>query len=347
MPGGFVHLDVRSFFSLKEGAFSPEALARRAAELHMPAIALADRDGLYGTARFVDACEREGVRPILGASLTVREAGTLPLPRSGRRSADASVVLFARDAAGYANLCRLVTDAHMTGERGDPSLTPEQICAHAEGLVALLGPSSPPGALALAGRIDAGRRAAMPYREAFGERAFVAVQHRLEQDSDREIRALLRLSERAELRAVATNPVRYLVPEDAFLADALECMRELVPINRSNVSRRNAEGWLKPATGMRALFGERPDLVTATLEIAESCAFDIGLRTVRFPEFPTPSGRHASSVLAERSWRGLERRGVRQPWHSTALRRQVPEPISADPRADRAALRRQSHRAPV
>jgi error-prone DNA polymerase len=311
MPGGFVHLDVRSFFSLKEGAFSPEALARRAAELQMPAVALADRDGLYGTARFVDACEREGVRPILGASLTVREPGTLPFPRSGRRSADASVVLLARNTAGYANLCRLVTDAHMTGERGDPSLTPEQICAHAEGLVALLGPSSPPGSLALAGRIDAGRRAAMPYREAFGERAFVAVQHRLEQDSDREIRALLRLSDRAELRAIATNPVRYLVPEDAYLADALECMRELVPINRSNVSRRNAEGWLKPATEMRALFHERPDLVTATLQIAESCAFDIGLRTVRFPDFPTPRGRNASSVLAERSWRGLEHRGMR------------------------------------
>src|SRR5215207_7468468 len=277
----------------------------------MPAVALADRDGIYGAARFVDACEREGVRPILGASLTVREPGTLPLPRSGRRSADASVVLLARDAGGYANLCRLVTDAHMTGERGDPSLTPEQICAHAEGLVALLGPSSPPGALALAGRIDAGRRAAMPFRQAFGERAFVAVQHRLEQDSDREIRALLRLSDRAELRAVATNPVRYLVPEDAYLADALECMRELVPINRSNVSRRNAEGWLKPVTEMRALFHERPDLITATLQIAESCAFDIGLRTVRFPDFPTPRGRNASSVLAERSWRGLERRGMR------------------------------------
>ena len=311
MTAPFVHLDVRSFFSLKEGAFSPEALVRRAAELQMPAVALADRDGLYGAARFVEACEREGVRPILGASLTVREPGTLPLPRSGRRSVDASVVLLARNTTGYANLCRLVTDAHMTGERGDPSLTPEQICAHSEGLVALLGPSSPPGALALAGRIDAGRRAAEPYREAFGERAFVAVQHRLERDSDREIRALLRLSDRAELRAVATNPVRYLVPEDAFLADALECMRELVPINRSNVSRRNAEGWLKPSTEMRALFHERPDLVTATLQIAESCAFDIGLRTVRFPDFPTPPGRNASSVLAERSRRGLERRGMR------------------------------------
>ena len=206
MPGGLVHLDVRSFFSLKEGAFSPEALARRAAELQMPAVALADRDGLYGAARFADACEREGVRPIFGASLTVREAGTLPLSRGRTRPADASVILLARDAAGYANLCRLVTDAHMTGERGDPSLTPEQVCAHAGGLVALLGPDSPPGALAAAGRIDAARRALEPYRDAFGERAFVAVQHRLEEDSDRQIRSLLRLAERAEVRAVATNP---------------------------------------------------------------------------------------------------------------------------------------------
>ncbi len=311
MDHAFVHLDVRSYFSIKEGAFSPEALARRAAELEMPAVALTDRDGLYGAARFVDACGREGVRPILGSSLTVREGGTLPLPRIGRKPADASVLVLARDATGYANLCRLVTDAHVAGERGDPSLTPEQVCAHAGGLVALLGPASPPGELAHAGRIDAARRALDPYREAFGDRLFVAVQHRLEEGSPREIRALLRLAERAEVRPVATNPVRYLVPEDAFLADALECMRELVPVNRTNVSRRNAEGWLKPAAEMRALFAERPDLVTTTLEIAESCRFDLGLRTVRFPDFPTPAGRSASSVLAERCWRGLKRRGMR------------------------------------
>jgi error-prone DNA polymerase len=327
----FVHLDVRSFFSLKEGAFSPEELARRAAELAMPAVALADRDGLYGAARFVAACEREGVRPILGASLTVRDAGTLPLPRgvrgaqavnpngragaprssTGRRPPDASVLVLARDRTGYANLCWLITDAHLMGERGDPSLTPEQICAHASGLVVLLGPSSPAGALAIAGRLDAARRALDPYREAFGDRLFVAVQHRLEEGSTREIRALLRLAERAGTRAVATNPVRYLVPEDAFLADALECMRELVPISRANVSRRNAEGWLKPAAEMRALFAERPALVSATLEIAESCSFDLGLRRIRFPDFPTPPGRSASSVLAERCWRGLERRNLR------------------------------------
>jgi error-prone DNA polymerase len=318
VPGAFVHLDVRSYFSLKEGAFSPEHLARRAAELGMPAVVLADRDGLYGAARFVAACEREGVRPILGASLTLREAGTLPLPRvvrggrpDSRMTKDASVLLLARDEGGYANLCRLVTDAHMTGERGDPSLTPEQVCAHAGGLVAILGHESPPGTLALAGRTDAARRAIDPYREAFGDRLFVGVQNRVEESSAREVRALLRLAERADARAVATNPVRYLVPEDAFLADALECMRELVPISRTNVTRRNAEGWLKPVSEMRALFAERPDLLTASHEIAEDCAFDLDLRRVRFPDFPTPPGRSASSVLAERSWRGLERRGMK------------------------------------
>ena len=173
------------------------------------------------------------------------------------------------------------------------------------------GPASPPGTLAIAGRIDAAITALDPYREAFGDRAYVSVQHRLEEDSAHQVRALLRLSERAEVRSVATNPVRYLVPQDAFLADALECMRELVPINRTNVSRRNAEGWLKPANEMRALFAERPDLAGATLEIAESCTFDLGLRRVRFPSFPTPPDRSASSVLAERCWRGLDRRGMR------------------------------------
>jgi DNA polymerase III alpha subunit len=126
---GFVHLDVRSAFSLKEGAFVPEHLAALAAEMVLPAVALTDRDGLYGAARFVSACEREGISPILGASLTIREEGR-----------DAPLVLLAQDERGYANLCRLITDAHMLGARGDSSITATQVCAHAAGMVALAGP---------------------------------------------------------------------------------------------------------------------------------------------------------------------------------------------------------------
>jgi error-prone DNA polymerase len=165
----FVHLDVRSCFSLKEGAFTPEQLVSRAALLGMPAVAICDRDGLYGAARFVKACEEQGVKPILGASLTVRGGGPPPddgkaarrVPKPpGRRDADDThIVLLAQDAVGYSNLCRLITDAHMLGERSDPSVTASQVCAHAAGLVALLGPTSAPGRLAVAGRIDAASQA--------------------------------------------------------------------------------------------------------------------------------------------------------------------------------------------
>ena len=246
------------------------------------------RDDPDRAARFAVACEREGVRPILGASLTL--------------DGGAYVVLLARDMAGYSNLCRLITDAHMMGERGEPSLALAQVCAHANGLTALLGPRSPSGALALRGQMDAARRVLAPFREAFGENCFVAVENRMEAGSPAEVRTMLRLAESTDTKAVATNAVRYLVPEDAFLADALECMRRIVPIASNNVTRTNSEGYLKSAREMRGLFAERPDLCDATLDIAESCTFDIGLKQVHFPEFPTPAG---SSPIVDRP---IERR---------------------------------------
>ena len=319
----FVHLDVRSCFSLKEGAFTPEQLAARvaahdpaanAARSDHPAVAMTDRDGLYGAARFVRGCEAEGVRAILGASITVR-ANTPRRKNEGAGrgvdGADAHVVLLATDDIGYANLCRLITDAHMLGERGDPWVDPVQICAHAAGLVAIAGPGSHPGRAAARGRVDHAARLLDPFREAFGRRRlFVGVEHRFEGGSADEIRAMLRLAERVGVRAVATNPVRYLEPGDAFVADVLECMRRLVPLASTNVTRRNAEGWLKPPAEMRALFSERPDLCDTTLDIADMCRYDLGLGRVHFPDFPTSDGRSADAVLAERSWRGVRDRGL-------------------------------------
>ena len=314
MATSFVHLDVRSCFSLKEGAFTPEQLVARAAELRMPAVALTDRDGLYGAARFVTACQREGVRPILGASLTVRASSPGGRgQRGGRGHGDAFVVLLAEDAIGYANLCRMLTDAHLLGERGDPWVATEQICAHAAGLTVLLGPRSHPGRLAAAGRLDAATTLAGPYREAFGsDRCAIAVEHRMEAGSETEIRAMLRFAERLDAAAVASNPVRYLQPADAFVADALECMRRIVPIASSNVTRTNAEGWLKEPAAMRALFAERPDVCDRSLAIAERVTFDLGLKQVHFPDFPTPDGRSPDALLAERSWRGVRERGMRE-----------------------------------
>ena len=225
-----MHLDVRSCFSLKEGALTPEQLARRAAELGMPAVAMTDRDGLYGAARFVARVHREGVQPILGASLTVRTGGMVVAeaagptavgmgvaartasPRSPPHDAATAphtpVVLLATDATGYANLCRLITDAHMLGERGDPSARlATQICAHAVGAGrAVVGPRSHAGRLAAAGRVDAAAGLLGPFREAFGARLFVGVEHRLEARSGDEVRAMLRLAERVDAGRSGNEP---------------------------------------------------------------------------------------------------------------------------------------------
>jgi error-prone DNA polymerase len=298
---GFIHLNGRSYFSIKDGAFSPEDLAERAAQLGMPAVTITDRDGLYGAPRFAAACRHYGVKPIFGATLTVRT-----------RRRDHLVTLLAKDAVGYGNLCRLITTAQMTGERGDPALTTGQICERSWGLICFLGPESEPGRLAAAGLHDSALAAVRPFRETFGSSdLFVEVQNRLEWESPTEIRRVLRLAEEADIPAVATNGVRYLVQEDAFLADILECMREIVPIASHHVSRKNAEGYLKTPAEMAAVFAERPDLIDRTVEIAERCEFDLGLGQIHFPKFPTPVGRSAGSVLAERCWRGLSDRGMK------------------------------------
>ncbi|MGH2710372.1 MAG: PHP domain-containing protein, partial [Actinomycetota bacterium] len=296
----FVHLHCRSYFSLKDGAYSPEDLALRAAELGMPAAAMTDRDTLLGAVRFTDACSRVGVRPILGAQLTLGE------DRSER------VVLLARDAAGYANLCRLISSAHSRGQRGEPWLSPREVMERAEGLVCLLGPESPPGRAARIGRPGAARELARPWREAFSPWCFVEVRDLLEPGGSGEVRRLLRLAAEAELPAVATNAVRHLVPDDAFLADALECMHEIAPVAEHHLTRWNTEGYLKPAPAMRALFADRPDLCDNSVRIAEACEFDLRLGGAHFPDFPTPAGRSATSLLAERCHSGLTRKPMRR-----------------------------------
>ena len=223
VPGSFVHLDVRSCFSLKEGAFTPEQLAARAAGLGMPAVAISDRDGLYGAARFVPACADAGVKPILGASLTVRA----PQPRGRGSERDTHVVLLAQDDTGYANLCRLITDAHMLGERGDPWVVPRRSARTRPGWSRSLGPRSHAGRRRDRGRADAAARLLAPFREAFGPSGLRGAWS-TGWSADRTTRSARCCGwpSGSSVRAVATNPVRYLVPEDAFVADALECMRQ-------------------------------------------------------------------------------------------------------------------------
>ena len=269
VPGPFVHLDVRSCFSLKEGAFTPEQLARRAAELGMPAVALTDRDGLYGAARFVNACEQRGREARSSAPRSPFAGRNACAAARGSRHADSRGRRRRRPARagrrGYANLCRLITDAHMLGERGDPSVDAEQICAHAARARRAPRAAFRAGRLAVAGRVDAAARA--PTRSA-RRSAPNGARRRRTSGGARTQRGGPR---DAAVRRTAGVARRRDEP------GALPGARGRVPRRRARVHARDRadrrqprharerRGLAEAGGAMRALFAERPDLCDATL----------------------------------------------------------------------------------
>src|SRR3954468_3599302 len=149
MPDPFVHLHVASGYSLRHGATHPADLVQRAADHGMDTLALTDRDGVYGVVKFVTACMRAGIRPILGTDLAY---GASPkkskAPARGGAFVDHKlprITVLAKDKRGWASVCRLVSATHLAGERGEPITTLDLVAAHIDGLVVLLGPDSAVG----------------------------------------------------------------------------------------------------------------------------------------------------------------------------------------------------------
>ena len=232
-----------------------------------------------------------------------RRAGRVWLREGGRRGEPRSPLAegvlttptswCSRDDTGYANLCRLVTDAHMTGSAATPRSRPSRSARTRAGSSRCSARPRCPGRLAIAAGSTPRARRSIRSRRRSGDvlrRRRAPGRGRLWRRDPRHAPP----GRRAELRRSATNPVRYLVPQDAFLADALECMRRIVPIPRRTSARERrglAEARARDAGAVR----RAPRPRDATSEIAELCTFDLGLRTVQFPEFPTPKGGSASS----------------------------------------------------
>ncbi|MFZ5850439.1 MAG: PHP domain-containing protein, partial [Actinomycetota bacterium] len=230
----FVHLHVASGYSLRYGAAAPHALVERAAEQGMDALALTDRDGLYGAVKFALACRAAGIRPLFGVDLAVAPAGSAPadsrpvgrrVPARGGATVDPRhprVTVLATGPAGWSALCRLVSATHLRGERGRPVSTLESIAEHAagEGLLVLLGPSSQVGRALAARRPDLARAELRRWRAAVPAGLVVVevVSHRGAGDTARAAR-LLGLATEERLPVVLTNAVRYVDPGDAPLAD--------------------------------------------------------------------------------------------------------------------------------
>ncbi|MFD6994605.1 DNA polymerase III subunit alpha [Streptomyces sp. NPDC059943] len=342
MPG-FTHLHTVSGFSLRYGASHPERLAESAAARDMDALALTDRDTLGGAVRFIDACEGQGIRPLFGVELAVAEPTGGPVHERDRAPAvrrrtpvrggafiDESAprtVFLARDgAAGWADLCRLVTTAHAAGDGGP--LLPWQD-NHGAGVTVLLGPDSGVGRALAAGRTGDAARLLAAWREIYGDALRLEVVHHGREGTGpgslRHAARTLGFAVEQGVRAVLGNAVRYADPGQGPVADVLDAARRLVPIDpRKGLD--SGERWLKDPVAMARTAelvagsaglgqGTAHRLLAMTRETAESCRVDpkddLGIGAVHFPE-PRLVGagrRTAARVLRSRVAAAMVLRG--------------------------------------
>ncbi|MBA4371105.1 MAG: error-prone DNA polymerase [Coriobacteriaceae bacterium] len=325
VSASFVHLHVHSDFSFMDGAAPLDALVERAISLGMPALALTDHQGLYGAVRFYRKALAAGIRPVIGAEVVVSAAGSLgeeaDLPPEERLSLSAPVgfgraagagfhlTLLARDIAGYRNLCRLLSRAHVRSGDDYSVVELSDLARMSEGLIGLSGcPCGEAGASVLAGRPARARDALATLARCFGEGDFfVELMNLLTPDSPRYVRALTDIADSLGLPVVATNDVHYVRREEFRLHDVLASAGAGVELPGPYI-RQNAELYLKPASEMRRLFAGLSRACDATLSIAERCELDLGLGAFHFPSVEIPRGETPYSVLSKLSWRGLEER---------------------------------------
>jgi DNA-directed DNA polymerase III PolC len=219
------------------------------------------------------------------------------------------VTVIARDATGYGNLCRLISDAHLGHERGEPRTTMAKIAERAEGLFVLSGCEGGEVARrAQAGAIPQAIDAARRWRDAIGDGYRIEVfDHRGYGDHTLRNR-LVRIARETGIKAVATNDVHYAAPIDAATHEVLHSIKEIVPLSRTRALRRNSEYFLKAPEEMRELFLDLPEPADETLRTAEQCEFDLDLGNYHFPHVPLPRGESPTALLARRCYEGAARR---------------------------------------
>ena len=303
----YIELHAASAFSFLEAASLPETLVARAAALEYPALALIDRDGVYGAPRFHRAAMAAGIRPIIGCALTIGEPG-----RDGAGARPWGLPVLVESPAGYRNLCRLVTRMKLRAPKGAGVLALEELEGATEGLVALGGREL----------LDAGRYGVGGLLDRvvglFGRtQVYVELQRHLLRDEEAANRVLGDLAAAFRVPVVATNGVRFAAPADRPLFDVLTCVRHHTDLDRAGRRiARNAERYLKPPAAMARLFADQPAAIAATRELADRLRYSMADLGYRFPEYPVPAGETMASFLRRMTDVGARERY--RPYHDRA-----------------------------
>ena len=303
----FIHLRVRSAYSLLEGATKADAIGALAAGMHMPAVGLTDRANLFGALEFSVSTKDSGVQPIVGCALPVSGIGEGPAERWARTP---TVVVLAQNEAGWRNLSILSSAAYLEAmDASEPHVPWERVAAHAEGLILLSGgPDGPADALFAAGKVKEGEAVLAQMAEAFGDRFYVELQrHGLAIEAASEP-GLVGWAYANDAPLVGTNDVYFAKPEMYRAHDALLCIADGAFLGQDERRRVTAEHWFKPAKAMRDLFADLPEACDNTLDIARRCAFMVQKRAPILPRFATAAGRTEAEELAHQAREGLRER---------------------------------------
>jgi error-prone DNA polymerase len=316
MTERYVELHAASAFSFLEGASQPEALIERAVALKMPAIALLDRNGVYGSARLHTSAKRNDVRAHVGAEIAVSSLGprlTPPVWLPHRHLVETvRLPLLCKSRQGYQNLCQLITQFKMresTKQEGAASF--DDLQQYAAGLVCFTGGDEGPLAAALTrGGEKAGREMIERMVRIFGQKnVYVELQRHHEREEEWRNQAALRIAQSLKLPVVATNGVRYATAYDREVLDLFTAVRNHAELDHAGrLLSINSHRHLRPASEMTALFRDARGATETTVELSSRLQFELGDLGYEFPRYPVPDDETMDSFLRKRTEDGVNRR---------------------------------------
>ena len=304
----YVELHARSAFSFLEGSSVPEDLIAGGLELGMPAMALLDRDGLYGAPRFHLSAKRNDLQAHIGAEISLQT----------RDSRIVSVPLLAKNRTGYQNLCRLITLMKMRvpkhAKPGECAVTADEVAAHAKGLIALTGgedgplpailqPSNPDS-------VNEAQRTVEWLLDVFGKKnVYAELQRHFDRDEEARNQVVVDLARRNRLPLLATNGVCYATQARREVADVFTCIRNHVRLETAGrLLARNSERYLKSGEEMAKLFADLPEAIGNTAELSSRLQFTLEDLGYEFPRYPVRPGETMASVLRQKTEAGARAR---------------------------------------
>jgi error-prone DNA polymerase len=299
----YVELHARSAFSFLEGASVPEALAYACAEQQLPGMALLDRNGLYGSARFYLITKSNKIKSHVGAEISVGETPSLDRPY---------YPLLVANRTGYQNLCRLITKTKLRAQKNKPTAaTLSELEEHAEGLVCLTGDEDGPLAAALrTGGKEQARQLLERLRSIFGRNnVYVELQRHFRPEQEHRNHAAIDLARELSLPLLATNGVLYATTDDRHVLDALTCVKHKCTLDDAGQRLQiNGERHVRTRQEMIEIFQYLPEAIANTSELSAKLEFTLEKLGYEFPRYPVPSGETQITFLRAQVTKGAHER---------------------------------------